>query len=99
MKKSTRTIFINDSLRNKQFGYLNNYIRTTKYTKYNFLFLCLLVQFKRLANVYFLLIAINQSIEVVSPLNPATAIMPLCFVLLMSMIREGIEDYVKYKSD
>lgn len=42
VKNDTRTIYINDSLRNMQFNYRENYIRTTKYTKWNFLPLSLL---------------------------------------------------------
>jgi len=95
----TRTIYLNDSLRNKQFGYMTNYIRTTKYTKWTYLPLSLLLQFKRLANVYFLFIAVLQSIPAISPLNPITAILPLVFVLAVSMLREGVEDYMRYKSD
>lgn len=40
-----------------------------------------------------------QSISIISPLNPATAIAPLVFVIAVSMIREAIEDYIRYKSD
>ena len=36
----------------------SNYIKTNKYNKWNFLPLCLLNQFRRLANCYFLLIAV-----------------------------------------
>lgn len=96
---STRTIYLNDSLRNEQFKYKENYIRTTKYTKFSFLPLSLLLQFKRLANVYFLITAVIQSLPMISPLTPVTAIAPLTFVLAVSMIREGIEDYIRYKSD
>lgn len=53
----------------------------------------------RLANIYFLVIAILQSISIISPLNPATAWAPLAFVLAISMIREGYEDFQRYKSD
>ena len=43
--------------------------------------------------------AIIQSIPIISPLDPSTAIMPLAFILIVSMIREGVEDYGRYKSD
>ena len=43
--------------------------------------------------------AVIQSIEVVSPLNPGTAIAPLVFVVAVSMIREAIEDYIRYRAD
>jgi len=41
----------------------------------------------RLANVYFLIIAILLSIKVISPLNPLTAWAPLIIVIAISMIR------------
>ena len=47
----------------------------------------------------FLLMAILQSIKIISPLNPTTAILPLVFVITVSMIREGIEDYMRYTAD
>jgi len=56
-------------------------------------------QFMRLANIYFLVTAIIQSIPSISPLNPLSAILPLAFVLVVSMIREGIEDYRRYTED
>ena len=46
----------------------------------------------RLANVYFLVCAIIQCIPAISPLGPATAIVPLVIVLSVSLIREGYED-------
>jgi len=36
----------------------SNYIKTTKYTAWSFLPLCILFQFRRFANCYFLLICI-----------------------------------------
>lgn len=45
------------------------------------------------------MIAVVQSISIISPLNPATAIAPLAFVIAVSMIREAIEDYIRYRSD
>jgi len=59
----------------------------------------LILQFKKLANIYFLLTAILQCIPIISPLHPASAIMPLTFVLTVAIIREGIEDYKRHKND
>jgi phospholipid-transporting ATPase len=61
--------------------------------------LSLLLQFTRVANVYFLITAILQSIPIISPLHPFSAIAPLIFVLAVAMTREGVEDYFRYKSD
>lgn len=94
-----RVIFLNDDARNAKYPYTSNYIKTTKYTIITFVPLALLLQFLRVANIYFLIIAIIQCIPAVSPLSPYTAILPLIFVLGVSMIREGIEDYRRYKSD
>ncbi|CAI2359865.1 unnamed protein product [Moneuplotes crassus] len=80
-------------------GYPSNYIKTTKYNIFTFVPVSLLVQFFRIANIYFLIICILTLIPTISTLTPLTAILPLVFVLLVSMIREGIEDYYRYKSD
>ncbi len=45
------------------------------------------------------MIAILQSIPDISPLSPITAWAPLITVLGVSMLREGIEDYLKHRSD
>jgi magnesium-transporting ATPase (P-type) len=94
-----RIVYLNNDIKNTEQHFLSNYIRTTKYTKYSFLPMGLINQFHRFSNVYFLIIAILQSIKAISPLNPATAILPLIFVLAVSMLREGFEDYGRYKSD
>ena len=56
----------------------------------------LVLQFTRAANYVYLFAAILQSISIISSLSPITAIGPLIFVLIVSMIREGYEDYVFY---
>ena len=94
-----RVIFLNDDVRNAKYPYKSNYIKTTKYNIITFLPTALLVQFLRVANIYFLIIAILQSIPAISPLNAYTAVFPLVFVLSISLIREAIEDYRRYRSD
>ena len=56
-------------------------------------------QFKRLPNFYFLIQAILNSITIVSAMNPISAYLPLAFVLAVSMLREAVEDYQRYRSD
>lgn len=77
----------------------SNYISTTKYTAASFLPMALIYQFYRFSNVYFLFVTILQCIGIVSPLSPITAILPMLFVLSVSMLREGVEDYFRYISD
>jgi phospholipid-transporting ATPase len=54
------------------------------------------------------MIAIIQSIKIISPLNPSSAVVPLVFVLGLSMLREGnphlfnfigFEDFARHRSD
>ena len=86
--------FINDTAQNiSSFHFKNNTISTTKYNIITFIPKALLLQFVRLANIYFLVCAILQCIPIISPLTPVTAVVPLVFVLSVSIIREGIEDY------
>ena len=85
--------FINNNKKNKEtYGFKNNIIDTTKYNIFTFLPKGLLYQFMRLANVYFLFTAILQCIPIISPLGSATAIVPIVFVLSVSLIREAYED-------
>lgn len=74
----------------------SNFVRTSKYRWYDFLpstlnpiSEALLSQFYRLANFYFLVIAVLQTIPIISPLTPFTAWAPLIIVLGISLIREG----------
>lgn len=96
--KTNRCFSIGNSAENS-IKYVSNYISTTKYNSVNFLPFAIGAQFKRYANVYFLMMAILQSIPAISPLNPVSAIVPLVFVISLSVIREGFEDYGRHKSD
>jgi len=96
---SNYEFFINDNEKNKEFKLKDNTISTTKYNFITFIPKGLLYQFARLPNVYFLFIAIIQSIPLISPLNSLTAIIPLIFVLGVSMIRELVEDFGRNKYD
>ena len=79
--------------------FVSNYIKTNKYNPYLFLIVSLFNQFKRYANIYFLVAAILQSIPQISPLDKFSSISPLVFILLLSMAREAYEDYQRYKND
>ena len=95
-----RLFYINDRERNSLRPPMEpTYIRTTRYSLWSFLPLSILFQFKRLPNFYFLFQAILNSIPKISALNPVSAILPLGFVLSVSIIRDGVEDYQRYRSD
>lgn len=85
--------------KSKSSQYESNYISTTKYSLATFLPLGLLYQFYRFSNIYFLFVTVLQCIPIVSPLHPITAVVPMVFVLTVSMIREGVEDFFRYRDD
>lgn len=79
--------------------YAGNFIRTAKYTFYNFLVINLFEQFSRVANLYFLLIAVLQLVPGLSPTHWFTTVAPLLFVLLVNAVKEIFDDYYRHKSD
>lgn len=97
--KMRYNFYINDNGKNAMYDYKSNVVDQSKYNIITFLPKALLVQFFRLANIYFLIIAVVQMIPIVSPLSPMTAVAPLAFVLFVSMLREGIEDFERHKFD
>ncbi|KYR02985.1 P-type ATPase [Tieghemostelium lacteum] len=96
---NSREIYINHPERNTPFKYCGNRISTTKYTPLTFIPKNLYEQFRRAANFYFLVIAAIQLIPGLSPVNPYTTWIPLIFVLLVTAIKEGIEDWNRNSSD
>jgi phospholipid-transporting ATPase len=54
-----------------------------------------MIQFLRLSNCYFLSTAIMNAIPGFSAITPASTFAPLCFVIMMSVMREAYEDYVR----
>src|SRR3990167_7957793 len=78
--------------------YGNNSIRTSKYTLANFFFLNLLEQFKKPANVYFLVLSILQVIKAISISDgQPTILAPLAFVIVVAMIKDFLEDWKRTK--
>ena len=99
-KDDVYEFYINDPQRNtEELMFKDNRISTTKYNAITFLPKALLYQFIRLANIYFVFCAVLQSIPIISPLGPATAIAPIVFVLAVSLIREAIEDLKRRSLD
>ncbi|XP_048588932.1 phospholipid-transporting ATPase IF isoform X3 [Nematostella vectensis] len=82
----------------KQKRYADNMIVTSKYTIWNFIPKNLFEQFRRIANFYFLCIGTIQLI-IDSPVSPITSILPLVFVITVTAIKQGYEDYLRHKVD
>ncbi|CDY51126.1 BnaA07g37090D [Brassica napus] len=78
--------------------YCDNYVRTTKYTLASFLPKSLFEQFRRVANFYFLVVGI-LSFTPLAPYTAVSAIVPLTFVILATMVKEGVEDWRRKQQD
>ncbi|CAM9707233.1 unnamed protein product [Chrysoparadoxa australica] len=84
--------------------YCDNFIKTSKYTAWNFFPKSLFEQFRRLGNQYFLLMSVLMMLGTYtdlfqSPIEPATTLGPLLVVLLVSLAQEGASDLKRHKSD
>ncbi|CAK6433193.1 unnamed protein product [Pipistrellus nathusii] len=79
--------------------YVNNRIRTTKYTLLNFVPRNLFEQFHRAANLYFLFLVVLNWVPLVEAFQKEITMLPLVLVLTIIAIKDGLEDYRKYKID
>ncbi|XP_065017637.1 phospholipid-transporting ATPase 3-like isoform X2 [Musa acuminata AAA Group] len=95
---SHRTIYCNDSDANSIARFKSNSISTTKYSVLTFLPKGLFEQFRRVANLYFLMISILSTTPI-SPVSPVTNVVPLSLVLLVSLIKEAFEDWKRLQND
>ncbi|KAK4481860.1 hypothetical protein RD792_012771 [Penstemon davidsonii] len=93
-----RTVFCNDRDANALAKYKGNSVSTTKYDVFTFLPKGLFEQFRRVANLYFLMISI-LSCTPISPVNPITNVLPLTLVLLVSLVKEAWEDWKRFQND
>ncbi|EGX45934.1 hypothetical protein AOL_s00112g123 [Orbilia oligospora ATCC 24927] len=73
--------------------YARNKIRTAKYTPLSFIPKNLWLQFHNVANIYFLFITILQIFAIFGASNPELGCIPLVAILLISGIKDAIEDY------
>ncbi len=55
-------------------------------------------QFRRIANFYFLIIAILQFV-IDSPVSPFTSVAPLVFVVTTTFVKQAYEDWLRHKAD
>ncbi|XP_056664495.1 phospholipid-transporting ATPase VA [Monodelphis domestica] len=77
----------------------DNRLKTTKYTVLSFLPKNLFEQFHRLANVYFVLIALFNFVPVLNAFQPELALAPVLFILAVTAIKDLWEDYSRHRSD
>jgi len=89
----SRTVHCNEPQlhQKKPLNYCSNYTSTTKYNIVTFFPKAIFEQFRRVANVYFLLAA-ALSLTAISPFSAVSMIAPLAFVVGLSMAKEALED-------
>lgn len=79
-------------------NYRGNYVSTTKYTPANFIPKSLFEQFRRVANIYFLVVAF-VSFSPLAPYSAPSVLLPLIVVIGLTMAKEGVEDWRRRKQD
>ncbi|KAI8060100.1 hypothetical protein BC940DRAFT_246971 [Gongronella butleri] len=80
-------------------SFVTNRIRTSKYTWYTFVPKNLFEQFRRAANMYFLIMAIIQLLPMFGVKSPVLTLLPICAVVFISAVKDGFEDYQRHKVD
>uniref|UniRef100_A0A665UU79 Phospholipid-transporting ATPase n=1 Tax=Echeneis naucrates TaxID=173247 RepID=A0A665UU79_ECHNA len=68
------------------------------YTIWNFVPKNLFEQFRRIANFYFLIIFLVQ-LMIDTPTSPVTSGLPLIFVITVTAIKQGYEDWLRHNAD
>ncbi|XP_052006084.1 phospholipid-transporting ATPase VB [Xyrauchen texanus] len=79
--------------------YEGNVIKTNKYRLWTFIPINLFEQFHRMANVYFVGLAILNFVPVVNAFQPEVALIPICVILALTAIKDGWEDFRRYQTD
>ncbi|EGZ28128.1 hypothetical protein PHYSODRAFT_309039 [Phytophthora sojae] len=95
-----RVVHLNDASRNTEAGFCNNFIVTSKYTVANFLPKFLFESFRKLSNLYFLMICILQCIpEISNTSGQPSTLPPLLFIITVDGVFAVLEDHKRHQAD
>ncbi|KAJ5608698.1 hypothetical protein N7528_009265 [Penicillium herquei] len=102
-----RTIYFNipipESERDEEghlnFAYPRNKIRTAKYTALTFVPKNIWLQFHNIANIYFLFVIILNFFSIFGANNPGLNAVPLIVIIVVTAIKDAIEDWGRTVSD
>ncbi|RCI03572.1 hypothetical protein CU098_002818, partial [Rhizopus stolonifer] len=94
-----RRVFVNMPQDHHPIKYASNRVRTSKYTVLTFVPKNLFEQFRRPANLYFLAMAIIQMLPTFGVKSPALTLLPICAVVFITALKDGIEDLQRHKVD
>ncbi|QPG99507.1 hypothetical protein C2857_001954 [Epichloe festucae Fl1] len=91
----------NEPLRDTRRGhaYISNNVRTSRYTVWDFIPKQLFFQFTRVGNFYFLCVGVPQMIPGLSTTGSFTTILPLLFFILLTIVKEGYDDFRRHRLD
>ncbi|KAG2378857.1 hypothetical protein C9374_008005 [Naegleria lovaniensis] len=101
-ERKFETVHLNDREKNKlsrKRKWPTNYVRTTKYTLITFIPQNLFEQFRKAINIYLLITVIAVLIPDISPIFPPAAVLPITFIVLLQMAKDGYEDFQRYRQD
>ncbi|KAJ4469887.1 phospholipid-transporting ATPase 1 [Lentinula aciculospora] len=102
-----RNVYVNHSLGHSEFDqngepiarYKRNKVRTSKYTIVTFIPKNLFEQFRRVANIFFLVLTVAQLFPVFGAESGAISVLPLAFIITVTALKDAIEDYRRAKLD
>ncbi|KAK2195223.1 bifunctional P-type ATPase/HAD superfamily/P-type ATPase [Babesia duncani] len=80
-------------------NFVYNGLKNTKYNIFTFLPCILYEQFTVFMNLFYLAISLSQLIPALAIENPITYFGPLTFVLFVQLLKEGSDDYKRYRRD
>lgn len=99
-EEAYRYVYLNAPEENAALAYCSNQVVTSRFTLYNFIPKLLFYEFKKLANAYFLVISVMQTIKPISNTGGFPASLPaLSIIVLIDMFFACLEDYKRHKAD
>ncbi|MQL83085.1 hypothetical protein Taro_015571 [Colocasia esculenta] len=94
----SREVHCNEPAAASRLGYPDNRVSTTKYTAVNLVPKSLFEQFRRVANVFFLVVAC-VSFSPLAPYRAVSVLLPLVVVVGATMAKEAVEDWRRKQQD
>ncbi|CAF1998553.1 unnamed protein product [Rotaria magnacalcarata] len=94
--ESSLWINIKSRTKNKK---LSNRIRTTRYNLLTFIPKNLFEQFHRVANIYFAILIVLNWIPVINAIAKTVAFLPLTVILVITAVKDLVEDLKRWRSD
>lgn len=76
-----------------------NNSKSSKYTLITFLPFALGFQFSKPTNIYFSLVLTMTFFPEISPFKFSALFIPFAFIMIVSLLREAYEDFLRHKSD